>query len=495
MSTENTVKAELNRHINSKLFQKFLVKEAAKLPENVPKARPVPKSSIRKSPERVIRRDLENSDEELQKSAGRISSKSISYKESLMYRREPSPKQRSPLRFQSDLNKSHYDSPNGPRRDWKVPEDSPSYIPVYTADPLLLKQHENTIAKLKQESGKEKEKHENALRGKNEELRRIAKQLENSKIINGELLEKLEHFEENERKLAGVRTERDILERKLHSVESECDNYRRQLEYAKETADNYKGQIDEYERSSRNRTQDIERDLRNIKDRADDLERQLIREKERNQDLERKIIKAKDRGLSIQNELNRTEERNKRLERDLQEAKDRLTYESAQQLRDNENLRRKIEDLTEEIVKKEKRNSHYESRKEFSEPRQDFNEYPREKNERLSLPRKNVNEFRREDEKREVFEGFDRRSDPISWKKNDLPSPRNKNPENIKGLEGKLMALQMDKNRLDDELAKIPLQGRRIAQIKRKEEIELELEILNANITTVKSKLRQANAL
>ena len=535
---ENNIKAELNRHINSKLFQKFLVKEAAKLPDATASAKTLPRSSLRKSPERVPKPDPDSSEDDRFKSAGRASIKSISNRESSLTRRDPSPiyiPKKSPVRLLQpyylegpDTRRSHYDSPEAANRNWnwKSPEDTPqtTYAPVYTADPLLLKQHESTIARLRQDAGRAKEKYEGLLRGKNEEIRRMHKQLENVKGINGELLEKMEMLEENERKLANSKTERDILERKIHSIESECDNYRRQAEYAKECTESYKVQVEECERTIRNRTQDVERDLRTAKDRADDLERQLAREKERNLDLERKINKAKDRVFNIQTELGRIEERNKRLERDLQEAKDRLSYESGQQLRDTEALRRKIEELTQEITrKKERKNSYEETRKEFSEmyiePRVSNVEYRRENTdyrrentgygrenieyrktntERLSLPRKMNLDMRGEDGKknfRDYPEFNDRRSDPISWRKNEAVSPKNRVPENLKGLEGKLMALQMDKNRLEDELAKIPPQGRRIAQIKRKEEIDLELEILNSNISTIKSKLRQFHAL
>ena len=275
-------------------------------------------------------------------------------------------------------------------------------------------------------------------------------------------------------------------------------------------------QVEDCERTIRNRTQDIERDLRLAKDRADDLERQLIREKERSQHFERKISKAKDRIFGMQSEIIRAEERNKRLDRDLQEAKDRLSYESGQQLRDTEALRRKIEELTQEVTRKDRKDSYEETRKEFpemyiepklsnteyrrenTEYRRDNSEYRKANTERFSIPRKNNIELRGEDEKRsfrDYPEFNDRRSDPISWRKNEAISPKNRVPENLRGLEGKLMALQMDKNRLADELAKIPPQGRRIAQIKRKEEIDLELEILNSNISTIKSKLRQFNAL
>ena len=481
----------------------------------------MPRSSLRKSPERISKEENNLFEEDDHVSPPRIMSKSISHRESMKHFRENSPyypRQRSPSKFTqlydldvSEVKKSQYDSPDTNLEGWKNNEEKSqlNYIPMYTADPLLLKQYETNQIKLKEELAKTKEKHEGAIRGKNEEIKRLQKQLDNMRALNNELQERLENYEENERKLASVKAERDILDRKIHSIEAECDNYRRQFEYAKENAESYKIQIDEYERSSRSRTQDIERELRTSKDRSDEIERQLQREKERNQDLERKITKSTDRGFNLQNELTRAEERIKRLERDLQEAKDRSSHETSQQLRETEILRRKIEDLTQEILRKERkdlqegnRKEFYESAKEFSdnyvEPRRENNEHRREHNERYSLPRRGDSEFNREDTKRnnqDIFLFSDKRNDPITWRKNEAQSPRNRQPENVKGLEGKLMNLQMDQKRLVDELAKIPPQGRRIAQIKRKEEIDLELEILNSNISTIKNKLRQLNAL
>ena len=115
----------------------------------------------------------------------------------------------------------------------------------------------------------------------------------------------------------------------------------------------------------------------------------------------------------------------------------------------------------------------------------------------MSSFRRNKNNFDEENWKNNEQNGFTDRQNPISWQNKDHISPKNttKPSDNLKALESKLMILQMDKKRLEDELSKIPTQGRRMAQIKRKEEIELELEILNSNISAVKFKLRQVNAL
>jgi predicted RNase H-like nuclease (RuvC/YqgF family) len=497
--TLDTAKAELSKHINSKLFQKFLSKEAAKISEPV---------SLK--PRRSPLRQRDKTEEERVRSVSRGLNKSVSNRASLKTFREISPVQNraSPVRFEkmqdldiSAVRRSHYDSPEANRVSWKPLEEAKSFIPVYTADPLLLKQLENDKKSLQDELQKTVDRFELQIRKKNEEFKRLVKQNEHLKSVNEELLAKLEVSDENERKVATAKAERDLMERKIHSLEVECDNYKRQIEHAKESCDNYKSQIDEYERSTRNKCQDVDRELRLAKDRNDDLERVLIREKERQTETERKLTKSKEKIFSLESDLQRFQEKCSKLERDLQEAKDRISHEAGQQLRETEGLRRKIEDLTQEILRRE-RNEEYRKKmyspeynfhpREPTRPR-DFEEPPRRRDfaETSKIP-----EFRREESvkdfsrTREPRDFREPREDILTWQKKEV----SRMPENLKGLEGKLMNLQMDKKRLEDELAKIPQTGKRLAQIKRQEEIQLELEILNSNIGTLRNKLRQAGA-
>ena len=75
----------------------------------------------------------------------------------------------------------------------------------------------------------------------------------------------------------------------------------------------------------------------------------------------------------------------------------------------------------------------------------------------------------------------------------EILSPKNRPQESTQTLESKLMSMQLEKKRLEDDLAKIPPHGRRLAQIKRQQEIEVELEILNTSISALKTKLRHYN--
>lgn len=365
---ENNAKAELNKHINSKLFQKFLSKEAARISDTVQK--PSPKPIVKNSPIRSRRTELDLNPEDRARSLSRGLNKTVSHRSSLKNIREISPVQKkdSPLLRTkiyeldlSDVHKSHFDSPEKLRSKLN-PEEPQNYVQVYTVDPLLVKQLESDKKSLQEELKRTVDKYELLIRKKTEDFKRLLKQNEHLKIVNDELQAKLGQAEETERRAGILKTEKDLLERKVHNVESECENYKRQVKHLKESCENYKKQVDEFERISRSKTHDVERELRLVKDRNDDLDRQLSREKERQQDAERKLVKSKERVFALDSELSRSEDKIKKLERDLQEAKDRISHEANHQLRETEGLRRKIEELTKEMLNKEKKDEYQNKR-------------------------------------------------------------------------------------------------------------------------------------
>ncbi len=66
----------------------------------------------------------------------------------------------------------------------------------------------------------------------------------------------------------------------------------------------------------------------------------------------------------------------------------------------------------------------------------------------------------------------------------------------IKNVESNLLSLQLEKKKLEEEYAKIVDKGAKTnAQRRRKDDLELELSILGKNISTLKQKLRDMNAL
>ena len=70
-----------------------------------------------------------------------------------------------------------------------------------------------------------------------------------------------------------------------------------------------------------------------------------------------------------------------------------------------------------------------------------------------------------------------------------------KRVEQAKNIETNLLNIQIEQKKLQAEFDKIPESAKTIAQRKRREELEREINILNRNISSLKSKLRDMGAL
>lgn len=100
------------------------------------------------------------------------------------------------------------------------------------------------------------------------------------------------------------------------------------------------------------------------------------------------------------------------------------------------------------------------------------------------------------DGRRRAIYGKEQRSDPITWQTKDFSNNYIRSLNDSHGsLETKLMSFQIDKKRLEDDLAKIPQWNRKVFHIRRQQDIELELEIINSSIFTIRNKLRQSSIL
>ena len=62
-------------------------------------------------------------------------------------------------------------------------------------------------------------------------------------------------------------------------------------------------------------------------------------------------------------------------------------------------------------------------------------------------------------------------------------------------MENNLLQLNMERDKYKNEYDKIPENPKTIAQKRRREELERELSILNKNIASLKTKLREFDAL
>lgn len=407
---ELDMKSQLSRHINSKLFKRYLDKEASRVGDISPSGRMSYQYSERMSPSRGRRESNYSSDED-QPGLNRTSlSRSISYRDRYLRSRESSPllyRHKSPEKSIFASPESRFGSKiineSLPRRELFCRDDinDKGYLQVYSPDHMILRQYEDKESKLKDEMILVKEKYERILANKNQEIKRLQKIIENMKVHTSSLEQKLEGLEENDRK----------------------------------------------------------------------------------------FTKMREKTTAIENELARVKDKNKRLESENQELRDKNSRETAQQIRETGFLRRQIEDLTNEISTKTLNFSRSENRLErYEKPRNDFMysyAYGEPK-------RENSDNY---DGRRRVYNGTEQRPDPITWQTRETPSYYKPPYENHNSLETKLMNLHMDKKRLEDEAAKIPPHGRRVAQIKRQQEIELELEIINSSISTIRNKLRQSSIL
>ena len=67
--------------------------------------------------------------------------------------------------------------------------------------------------------------------------------------------------------------------------------------------------------------------------------------------------------------------------------------------------------------------------------------------------------------------------------------------EQVKGIEQNLLNLQMEQGKLVREFDRIPENAKTIAQRRRKEDLDREIKIVNKNISNLKNKLREMDAL
>ncbi|OMJ68756.1 hypothetical protein SteCoe_33697 [Stentor coeruleus] len=409
---ENDMKSQLSKHINSKIYKRFLEKEAFRKSELPSPNNKFFQYSGKFSPNRGRREAGFSSDDDQPIRNHMSLSRSITNHNYFSRSREISPlahrqSQENNFLYLDDRRKSNYLQQISPRyslyhKNFQEGKNDNEYLPVYAHDSMLIKQYDERESKLKDEMIAVKEKYERILAQKNQEIKRLQKINENLKHRADDLEQKLEIFDEHEKRLN----------------------------------------------------------------------------------------KAKDKIFTIENELNIAKERNRRLEKENEDLRNKNSRETAQQIRETEFLRRKIEDLTKEISDKALR---------FSRSEKNIEKYDQPRNDLLRAydyvenNRENSDSY---DGRRRVIYGKEQRPDPITWQTKDFSNNYLRSPnESYSSLESKLMSLQVDKKRLEDELAKIPQWNRKVVHIRRQQEIELELEILNSSIFTIRNKLQQSNIL
>ena len=366
-----------------------------------------------------------------------------------------------------------------------IPENPPPkpkiqpYTPYYpVVDPLIAINANNQQIKELEERLKEKD----------EEIYRYKQDLENARLDYSDLEEKFNALGDVERKLKNLRVERDMFERKARSFEDENQDLLRQLDISKEDIDNARFKVEDIERANRNRVQDLERELRGYKDRISELERELSREKDKN------------------NSNNRvSKKRNQVYEDDYRN--DDSGYDMDYDSRDNyppyEEKRNKYSNYDDDSWKPNRKNDSDSYPEKQKKGEVDFYDkwYQDKGNQDKGYQDKGYQDKGYQDNYDKKPEKFSdqvkarigagnssSKSSVLNW------GEKPKKNEEILGMENKILSLQVEKKRFEEELAKIPEHAKKIAVIRRREEIENELNIIHSNIANLKIKVKQIQA-
>lgn len=303
---------------------------------------------------------------------------------------------------------------------------------------------------------------ETKVRDKEEEVQHYRQELENAKQEINELEDKLAAMGELERRNKNLRTERDMLERKMRGLEDENEDMQKQLEKARDDVENIRYKAEDIERNLKNRISDLERDLRNSKDRVSDLERDLIREREKSFGGARSGTKRRDRGYDDDDDDYRNDDHYDHQRESYDDRRDKYAYYD--EWKGNKDQDRGRNDYYDRDYQDKGLSDRGYQDKNYDKRPEKISEQVRAK-----VGATNSN----------LISGI------LNWGE----SPK-KNDE-IATIENRIIQLQTEKKRYEEELAKIPEKAKKHAVIRRREEVENELAIIHSNIATLKIKIKQ----
>ena len=336
------------------------------------------------------------------------------------------------------------------------------YVPYYpVVDPLLAINSTNQQIK----------DLEDQLKEKNEIINQYKYDLENAKLDYEDLEEKYNTLGDLERRLKNLRVEKEMFERKAKNFEEENEDLHRQLDHIREDLENARFKVEDSERAYRNKISDMERELRNYKDRVSDLERDLSREKEKNTG---RGNRRKEREKSYDDYNNDYRNDDRGYDRDYYDYQ-RNEYPPYEDKREKNYYE---EDSYKPAKKEKKQEGQYYSEK--PKKHEFYNENYQENFENFKPDKIS------EQVKAKIGAG---NSSSISSILNWGEKPR-KNEE-VLNIENKILSLQIERKRYEEELAKIPEHGKKIAVIRRREEIENEIALIHSNIANLKIKAKQ----
>lgn len=310
------------------------------------------------------------------------------------------------------------------------------------------------------------------VKSRDDEIGYCKKELENARQEIIGLQHKLGLIGEMERKIRNLKGERDMLERKARGLEDENIDLYKQLEKTREDAENARFKIENIERSYKKCIRDLEHELRVSKDRLDELEQDIAREKDKN-------YKHRVRSLSKIRDENYVDYRHEDREYDYKR-KDKYDFFDDDWKGNNREYERVKNDFYDkewnDRSKKDRYEKSYQHKKSPDrgsfEKSQDFNE-------------KTTGKIFDQVKVRIGATNSSSISSILNWEQ------KPKKNDEILSIENQILQLQIEKKCFEDELAKIPEHGKKIAIIRRREEIENSISTIQSSITSLKTKSRQ----
>ena len=519
---------QIDKHLNSKLFQKFLQKEGDKLAEVsiLPSRGDPPKKPIKK-PDPETRSNLKSKPDpdyypeprfKEEKTSKRYEqpyeaqlksrSKYTEEEEVLFQLQRFNPDQAEPLFRQSSIKSPTYE--DRPRSKWQedpyayreeetYPRDSElkgfsDYIPpgesfVYfepvlekpKPKPNLLDYYPDPLITLSNNNQQVLDLEEK-VRSKEMEINNYKQDIEHLKADLQELEERLDSKADIERRLKNMRVEKEMFERKCRGFEEENDEMKRQIQMLREDVENARFKADDIERSFKSKMQDLERELRNSRDRISDLERDLSREKSKNKKSYQDDYQDYDRGYTYNEERPSNKQKYDDYYQDeprkSSTRKDDYYYEEP----------RKGNNKGRESYEEEARNS--KKKVFYDEPKKKNDDWYNGYSDRGFYDKQADDDFRPEKIKEQVkarigATNSNSVSSALNW------GQKSGKNEEVINIENQILSLQIEKKRYEGELAKIPEHGKKMALIRRREEIEGELAGIHSKIANLKIRAKQ----
>lgn len=355
------------------------------------------------------------------------------------------------------------------------------------------------------------------LEARDKEIRRLQKELESRQLDVMKLEDQLQdigmaegdpgRMQELMAEMEGLQKRYEATEDELISTQRECDKAKDELSALKS-----KKSAPVEDSQAQDKIVQLEYKLEGALDKVAALEKALAKEKDMNSEAERRMEVARSRIAKLEEGLEDLKAETERKVEDAEEVKREATQLSRKLQKELELARGEIDALrsANERLKTQASRSGPQTREPYRRSPEPDSYSPPEPV-RRPVPKGRGREDYYEEEP--VYQDPPRReyeepvrpatSRPSAFDPQEYePSPPNrKGPSSglthfdmVRNVENKLIALQMERDRVQIEYNKIPEHSKTISQRRRREDLAQELDLLNTNINSLKSKLRALNS-